>query len=97
MQKLNLFSFGEPVPFLDKSEIMEYLESTMMFEKYYSPPIDFNGLAKAFYSTSYHSTAINVKKNILLSTVETSGLISRLDLERICVGFFNFRQCLSVC
>ena len=33
MQKLNLFSFGEPVPFLDKSEIMEYLESTMMFSE----------------------------------------------------------------
>ncbi len=90
MQKLNLFSFGEPVPFLDKSEIMEYLESTMMFEKYYSPPIDFNGLAKAFYSTSYHSTAINVKKNILLSTVETSSLISRLDLERIVLDFLIF-------
>ena len=52
MAKIKPLQFWRTVPFLDKSEIMEYLESTMMFEKYYSPPIDFNGLAKAFYSTS---------------------------------------------
>ncbi|WP_065236502.1 phage portal protein [Gallibacterium genomosp. 3] len=85
-----LFAFDDPIPVIDKAEILSYFESAIYLNKYYTTPINFTGLAKAFHSTSYHSTAITVKKNILLSTLQTSSLISRLDLERFILDYLIF-------
>ena len=35
-----VFSFGEPIPVLDRSEILNYFEPVLMFQKYYNPPIN---------------------------------------------------------
>lgn len=84
------FSFGEPIPVLDSMDILNYLESVVMYQKYYSPPIDPVGLAKALRSSSHHQSAVAVKKNIFLSTCKTSKLLARSDLERFILDYLVF-------
>lgn len=84
------FSLGEPLPVLDGADILNYLESVLVFQKYYSPPIDFNHLAKAVRSTAHHQSALTVKKNILLSTCQTSPLLPRAELEKFVQDFLVF-------
>ena len=69
------FSFGEPIPVLDRAEVLNYFESVLMYEKYYNPPINLSYLAKALNASAHHNSAITVKKNILLSTCKTTALL----------------------
>ncbi|PJG82110.1 phage portal protein [Caviibacterium pharyngocola] len=84
------FTFGDPVPVLDGADILSYFESVLMYQKYYSPPVDFNGLARAFRSTAHHQSAITVKKNILLSTCKTTALLPRTELEKLVNDYLIF-------
>ena len=36
---MQAFSFGEPIPVLDRAEILNYFEPVAMYSKYYHPPI----------------------------------------------------------
>ncbi|MEY0629881.1 capsid portal protein, partial [Providencia rettgeri] len=42
---MEAFTFGDPIPVLDKREIFDYLECVQI-DNYYEPPISFNGLAR---------------------------------------------------
>lgn len=84
------FSFGEPVPVLDAADIMGYFESVLIFQKYYAPPIDLNGLARAIRSASHHQSALTVKKNILLSTCKTTALLAQSELEKFVQDYLVF-------
>lgn len=66
------FSFGEPIPVIDRAEVLNYFESVVMYEKYYNPPINLSYLAKALNASAHHNSAITVKKNILLSTCKNN-------------------------
>lgn len=84
------FSFGEPIPVLDRAEILNYFESVVMYEKYYQPPINPSYLAKALGASPHHQSAITVKKNILLSTCQTSPLLPRTQLEKLVQDYLIF-------
>ena len=71
------FSFGEPIPMLDRAEVLNYFESVLMYEKYYNPPINLSYLAKALNASAHHNSAITVKKNILLCTCKTTALLPK--------------------
>ncbi|MDE4029549.1 phage portal protein, partial [Glaesserella parasuis] len=79
--KIEQFTFGDPTPVLDNADILNYFESVLMYEKYYNPPVDFSGLARAVKSSAHHQSALAVKKNILMSTCQTSPLLPRYELE----------------
>lgn len=70
------FSFGEPEPVLEARALFDYLQC---FDntRWYSPPISLDGLAKVFRSSPHHSSAIYVKRNILVSTFVPHRLLSR--------------------
>lgn len=84
------FSFGDPIPVLDRAEILNYFESVVMYEKYYQPPINPSYLAKALGASPHHQSAITVKKNILLSTCQTSPLLPRTQLEKLVQDYLIF-------
>ncbi len=92
--KVEAFSLGDPTPVLDRADILNYLESVLMYEKYYSPPVDFSGLARSLRASSHHESAITVKKNILLSTCKTTALFKAHAIRKICARLSCFRQCL---
>lgn len=70
------FTFGDPIPSLDRREIMEYLECVKM-GKWYEPPISWEGLSRSFRAAVHHSSAIYVKRNILASTFTPHRLLTR--------------------
>lgn len=88
--KVEAFSLGDPTPVLDRADILNYLESVLMYEKYYSPPVDFSGLARSLRASSHHESAITVKKNILLSTCKTTALLKRTQLEKFVQDYLVF-------
>lgn len=84
------FSFGEPIPVLDRAEILNYFEPVLMYQKYYNPPINLSYLSKALNSSAHHQSAITVKKNILLSTCKTTALLPRTQLEKLVQDYLVF-------
>ncbi|MDH2998120.1 phage portal protein [Pasteurellaceae bacterium LFhippo2] len=84
------FTFGEPVPVLDHADIFNYFESVLIHQKYYNPPVDFSGLARAVKSASHHQSALAVKKNILMSTCKTTALLPRTELEKLVQDYLIF-------
>lgn len=78
--RMEAFTFGDPVPVLDRREIMDYFESVLV-GKWYEPPVSLDGLAKAFRSAVHHSSPIYVKLNILSSCFLPHPALSRADFE----------------
>lgn len=83
------FSFGDPVPVLDRRELLDFLECVRM-ENWYEPPISFDGLARTFRAAVHHSSAIYVKRNILSSTYIPHRLLSQQAFSRFAQDFLIF-------
>lgn len=77
-----VFSFGEPTEVLDRRELLDYVEC-MRMGKWYEPPLSLDGLARMFRAATHHSSAIYVKRNILVSTFIPHPLLSRATFARL--------------
>lgn len=89
--RLHAFSFGDAVPVLDRADILNYLECHIAYEKWYQPPISFDGLAKSLRSSTHHESAIITKTNILLSTCDVDArYLSRRDLASFIKDYLVF-------
>ncbi|WP_313625782.1 phage portal protein [Kosakonia sp.] len=88
-QSMEAFTFGEPVPVLDKREILDYVECVHNGQ-WYEPPISFSGLAKSMRAAVHHSSPVYVKRNILVSTYIPHPLLSRQDFSRFVLDFLVF-------
>lgn len=86
---IRAFSFGEPIPVLDRRELLENIEC-MHNGRWYEPPVSLDGLAKAFRSSPHHSSAIYVKRNMLTSTYLPHRLLSRADFARYSLDYLVF-------
>lgn len=87
--EIEAFSFGDAVPMLDKSEILNYLYSSVMYDRWYSTPLSWSGLAKSLRSSVHHESAIAAKVNVLASILEIK-MMSHVDKVRLLQDFFVF-------
>ena len=62
------FSFGNPITVLDRRELLDYMECVRI-DRWYEPPLSFDGLARTYRAAMYHSSPFAVKRNILTSTL----------------------------
>lgn len=85
----NIFSFGEPEPIYDRSEIINMLQSYDN-GRYYDLPISAEKLSRSFKSSSHHSSAIFVKRNIIASTYIPNNILGLADFEAIVLDFLVF-------
>jgi len=83
------FTFGDPVPVLDRRELLDYVECVVM-DKWYEPPVSFDGLARTFRAAVHHSSPINVKRNILTSTFIPHPLLSQQAFSRFVQDYLVF-------
>ncbi|MGL5668201.1 MAG: phage portal protein [Shewanella sp.] len=83
------FTFGDPVPVLDRRELLDYLECSRT-ENWYEPPISLDGLARTFRAATHHSSAIYVKRNILTSTFIPHKLLSQQAFSRFVLDYLVF-------
>ena len=49
------FSFGDPIPVLDRRELLDYVECVQM-DRWYEPPVSFDGLARTYRAAVHHSS-----------------------------------------
>ncbi|RZI79815.1 MAG: phage portal protein [Rubrivivax sp.] len=83
------FSFGEPTPVMDRSEILDYVECWMN-GRWYEPPVSLEGLAKSFRASTHHSSSIYFKRNILLSCFKPHPLLDRASFSAFALDFLTF-------
>jgi PBSX family phage portal protein len=88
-QRVEAFTFGDPVPVLDGRDLLDYIEAWRN-GKWYEPPVSLDGLAKSFRSTPHHSSAIQVKCNILTSIFKPHRLMSRETFGAFALDFLIF-------
>ncbi|EMW47124.1 phage portal family protein [Escherichia coli 2770900] len=87
--KMETFTFGEPVPVLDRRDILDYVEC-ISNGRWYEPPISFTGLAKSLRAAVHHSSPIYVKRNILASTFIPHPWLSQQNFSRFVLDFLVF-------
>ena len=83
------FTFGDPIPVLDRRELLDYVECVIN-DRWYEPPVSVDGLARTFRAAVHHSSPISVKCNILeylypASPAESAGV------QPLCAGLPDFR------
>jgi len=83
------FTFGDPIPVLDRRELLDYVECVVM-DKWYEPPVSFDGLARTFRAAVHHSSPINVKRNILTSSFIPHPLLSQQAFSRFVQDYLVF-------
>ncbi|EBL8806880.1 capsid portal protein [Salmonella enterica] len=89
LQKMEAFTFGEPVLVLDKRDILDYVEC-ISNGKWYEPPVSFSGWQKACAQAVHHSSPIYVKRNVLASTYIPPPLLSHQDFSRFALDYLVF-------
>lgn len=80
--QVQAFTFGDPEPVLQGRGLLDYIECWQS-GKWFEPPINMHTLAQTFHSAVHHSSAIHVKRNILLSTMEPTKLLNRQEASRL--------------
>ncbi|EAC0390248.1 phage portal protein [Salmonella enterica subsp. enterica serovar Newport] len=83
------FSFGDPIPVLDRRELLDYVECVQM-DRWYEPPVSFDGLARTYRAAVHHSSPIAVKRNILTSTFIPHPLLSQQAFSRFVQDYLVF-------
>lgn len=73
---LGAFSFGDPEPVLDRRLLLDVLQ-TLRNDRWYEPPLSLEGLARTFRSSPHHESAINLKVNQIVGSIEPTPLMSR--------------------
>jgi PBSX family phage portal protein len=84
------FTFGDPVPVLDRRELLDYIECPTIGGRWYETPVSFDGLAKTLRSSPHHSSAIYVKRNILAASFIPHRMLSREQFTSWALDFLVF-------
>jgi PBSX family phage portal protein len=87
--KATAFTFGEPVPVLNRTEILDYADLVTV-NGWYEPPVSWAGLAKSFRAGTHHASALYFKRNVLASTFIPHKLLSRDTFRRWALDFLMF-------
>ncbi|RKT91743.1 UNVERIFIED_ORG: PBSX family phage portal protein [Pantoea allii] len=83
------FTFGDPIPVLDRRELLDYVECVIN-DRWYEPPVSVDGLARTFRAAVHHSSPINVKRNILTSSFIPHPLLSQQAFSRFVQDYLVF-------
>lgn len=58
--------------------------------RWYEPPLPLDGLARAFRANPHHSSAINLKVNLVAASLEPTPLLSRSTFEKAVLDYLLF-------
>jgi len=76
-QRMEAFTFGDPEPVLgNRRELLDMIECANNGQ-YWEPPLPLSGLARAYNASPHHSSAIQLKRNMLVSSFVPSAILSR--------------------
>lgn len=87
--KVAAFTFGDPVAVLDRRELLDYAECVDA-GKWYEPPVSWDGLARSWRASVHHSSALAVKRNVLVSTYQPHRLLPRSEFAKLVMDYLVF-------
>jgi len=87
--QVEAFTFGDPVAVLDRRELLDYIECQHN-DKWYEPPLSWDGLARSFRAAVHHASPIYVKRNILVSSFIPHPLLTRSTFSRWVLDYLIF-------
>ncbi|MBF0169306.1 MAG: phage portal protein [Alphaproteobacteria bacterium] len=90
--KAEMFSFGDPVPVLDKREFWGFIQSCWN-GRYYEPPVSLDGLAKAFTATPHHESSIRYKVQLLFDYFVPHKLLNGQNFKKLALDYLVFGNC----
>ncbi len=82
------FSFGDPEPVLN-NQVMDMLQCWHN-TRWYEPPLSRDGLARAFRVSAHHSSAILLKRNLLVASLEPTPALSRATFAKLVQDYLVF-------
>ena len=88
-QSVESFAFGDPEAVLDRRQIMDMCECYHN-NRWFEPPIALDGLARAERASPHHSSAMNLKRNLLVSSLEPTALMSRATFGKLVKDYLIF-------
>lgn len=90
--KVEVFTFGDPEPVLDRGAMIDHIESAFN-GRYYDPPVSMDGLARSFRASSHHASALQLKRNLVMQRFKPSPLLSYETMERLVTDDLVFGNC----
>jgi len=83
---VSMFAFGDAEAVLDRRELLDYVESRSN-GRWYEPPVPLRALARILRVSPHHSSAIMVKRNLLMRSFKPSALLSRADFSKFAMDY----------
>ncbi len=80
------FSFGDAESVLDRRELLYHMESWLN-GRWYEPPVSLKSLARLLRVSAHHSSAIMVKRNLLVRQFRPSKLLSRTEFGKFVLDY----------
>lgn len=87
--RMEVFSFGDPTPVLDRFDFF-YTGCWLSANEWYEPPVDFPALSRSYRATAHHGSALQVKRNILVKTFVPHRLLSRRSFSALALDYLVF-------
>lgn len=87
--RIEAFTFGDPMPVMDRASILDYVQA-LSNGRWYDPPISWDGLAKTYRAGTHHASALQFKRNVLMSTFTPHKLLSRESFGRMALDYLVF-------
>lgn len=87
--RMEAFSFGDPVPVLDRFDFL-YTGCWLSANEWYEPPVDLPALSRSYRATAHHGSAMQVKRNILVKTFIPHRLLSRRSFAALALDHLVF-------
>ena len=86
--RMEAFAFGDPEP-IDRAALMDYAE-IWQNGRWYEPPISLRGLAAMTRMAPHHSSALYVKRNLLVSSFVPTRTLSVDDFAAFATDYLTF-------
>ncbi|MEG8014240.1 hypothetical protein [Sphingomonas sp. 22R3R2A-7] len=83
------FTFGDPEPVNSRREVLDLLQCWHN-GRWYEPPISVEGLARSFRASPHHSSAILLKRNLLVRSFMPTAWLSRATFEKLVQDYLIF-------
>jgi len=80
------FAFADPVSVIDRRELFYYIECWNN-GRYYEPPVPLKSLARILHVSAHHSSAITVKRNLLIRFFRPTQWMDRETFSRLALDF----------
>lgn len=93
--RFEAFTFGDPEP-IDRANLLDYVQ-VWHNSRWYEPPVSLTGLANMLQIAPHHSSAIYIKRNLLVASFEPSRFLSVAEFEAFAMDYLTFGQAYFEC